>query len=145
MVGSIILDGTLSCCDLKATQINMQCSPIQKLMLYKYKLAHNATETTKNICCSKILDLSTITRWFNKFHSSCKNLNDQARSSRPRIIDFKAKLQAISQSNMFYHFHELNKSIRSCRIVLHINVKQNSPRPVAIPRLKSPVYPTIFL
>ena len=38
-------------CHLKAAQVNVQYSPIQELMLYEFKLCHNAVEATKNICC----------------------------------------------------------------------------------------------
>ena len=59
-VGSIVVVGALTCCallhsicDLKATQMNVPHSLIQKLMLYKFKLGQNTAETTKNICCAK--------------------------------------------------------------------------------------------
>ena len=39
--------------NLKATQMNMQSRLIQKLMLNKFKLTHNAMEAIKNICCAK--------------------------------------------------------------------------------------------
>ena len=53
--------------DLKAAQMNMQSSLIQGFMLYKFELAHNAAEATKNICCVKgedAADHSTLTRRF---------------------------------------------------------------------------------
>ena len=40
----------------------------------------NAIELTQNICCVKgkgAVDRSTVTRWFDKFHSSYKDLDDQ--------------------------------------------------------------------
>ena len=40
-------------CDLKATQMNVQHSFIQDLMLYMFKLDHNAMEAAKNIFCKK--------------------------------------------------------------------------------------------
>ena len=40
-------------CDLKVTPTNMQYSLIQELMLYNFKLSHNAMEATKNICSMK--------------------------------------------------------------------------------------------
>ena len=58
----------------------------------------NAAETNKNICFTKgegALDHSTVTRWFKKFRSSYKNLEDQTRSSRPKTLDSEAVLQAI--------------------------------------------------
>ena len=55
-------------------------------MIYEFELDHNAMEATKNICRTKAdgtVDHSIVTRWFNKFHSSCKNCDDQASSARP--------------------------------------------------------------
>ena len=45
-------------------------------------------ETTKNICVKdeSSLDPNTVNRWFQKFGSICENLNDQARSSRPKSV-----------------------------------------------------------
>ena len=39
------------------------------------------------------VDYSTVTRWFKKFPLDCKNLEDQAKSSRPKSMD--SMLQAI--------------------------------------------------
>ncbi len=44
--------GLFSICDLKVTQMNVQCSLIQKFILYKYKLYYN-TKATKGICFIK--------------------------------------------------------------------------------------------
>ena len=47
---------------------------------YDFELGHNATEATKNIYCAKgedIEDHNTETRWFEKFRSGYKNLDDQ--------------------------------------------------------------------
>ena len=87
-----------SACDLKASQLNVQHTLIHELMPYKFKLCHNAAEATKNISCAKSeceVDHSTVTRWFKKFSSGCKNLNMQARSCRSKTVDSKATLQAI--------------------------------------------------
>ena len=81
--------------DLKAVQTNMQCSLIQEFMLYIFELGHSTTKATKNICrakCEGAVDHSTVTRWFKKFCLGCKNLNDQARSSRPKTMDSKVTL-----------------------------------------------------
>ena len=54
---------------------------------------HKAPEATKNICCTKgdgTVDRSSVNRRLEKFRSGCKNLNDQARFSRPRIVDSDA-------------------------------------------------------
>ena len=50
-------------------------------------------DPTKNICCVKdegAVDYSIVTRLLKKFYSSCKNLDDQARSGRAKMIDFEA-------------------------------------------------------
>ena len=56
VVGSIMVIDVLSncallhtMCDLKATQMNIQCSLIKNLMLYKFESGYNATEATKNM------------------------------------------------------------------------------------------------
>ena len=57
-------------------------------MLYKFKLGHNATEATKNICSAKgegTVDHSTVNRWLEKFCLSCKNPNNQVRSSKHKL------------------------------------------------------------
>ena len=51
VVGSIMV--VVHPCDLKTTQMNMQCSLIQDLMLYEFKLGDNTAGATKNICCVK--------------------------------------------------------------------------------------------
>ena len=74
-------------CDLKAVQMNVQCSLIQELILCKFELDYNAAETTKNIPCIKsegTVDHSTATRWLKKFHFDCKNFDDQACSGSPK-------------------------------------------------------------
>ena len=35
---------------------------------------------------------SSVTWWFKKFHVSCKNLDDQTKSGRPKTVDSKAML-----------------------------------------------------
>ena len=86
-VDDIMVVGVLTCCTLyysKAAQMNVQC---RELKFYKFEMGHNTTETTKNLCCMKdegAVDHSTITRYFKKFYWSCKNLDDQARSDRPK-------------------------------------------------------------
>ena len=42
-----------SMCNLKATQMNMQCSVMWELMYYELEVAHDAMEATKNICFVK--------------------------------------------------------------------------------------------
>ena len=52
--------------DLKATEMKMQCSLIQELMLYDFKLDHNFVEATKNISCTKDegeVDHGAVVKW----------------------------------------------------------------------------------
>ena len=62
-------------------------------MLYKIEQGHNAMEATKNICCTKgegaVDHNNTGAKWFKKFGSDCKNLNDQGRSGKPKTMDSK--------------------------------------------------------
>ena len=84
--------------DLKIAQMNIQYTLIQELILYKFKIGHNALEATKNICCGKdegTVDHSTVTRWYKKFCWGWKNFDDQARSGKAQTVDFKTILQAI--------------------------------------------------
>ena len=76
---------------------------IQELMLYKFKQGHNAMEATKNISCAKgegIVDHWTVTRWFKKFYSGCKNFADQARSNRPRTEFKQGTIAVITTKNI---------------------------------------------
>ena len=59
--------------DLKATLMNVQRSPFQELMLYIFKLGHNASEAAKIICCVKHEEK----RLFKNCRSGCKNLDNQ--------------------------------------------------------------------
>ena len=67
-------------------------------------------ETTKNTCYGKgedALDHSAVKRWFKKFCTSCKNLNDQAKSDGPKIVfqgwvsSYKSKSSTKRVSNKF--------------------------------------------
>ena len=78
--------------------MNMHSSLIQKLKLYEFEMVQNTVEATKNICWAKddgAVDYSVVTRWVKKFCTGCKNLNDQARSGRPKTTESEAMLQAI--------------------------------------------------
>ena len=106
-------------------------------LFYKFEQGHNITESTKNIYRAKgkgVVDHSIVTRWLKKFSSGCKNLDNQARSSRPKNVDAEAALLAIeinllsstervsgnlriSQSSLFHHFHNLDKSIQKFQIM----------------------------
>ena len=116
--------------------MNVQHSLIREFMLYEFKLGCNFIEVTKNISAKvKVtVDHCLVTRWFKKFCLVCKNLDDQAKSGRPKTVDSEAVLQPIeanlvsstqrvsseldiSQSHVIHHhLHEFGKSIQSCRI-----------------------------
>ena len=82
------------CDDLKAiSQINMRHNLIWELMLYEFKVGHNAMEATKKVCCIERkgpINHSTVTRWLKKFCLGCKNLDNQAVLGWPKAIDSKA-------------------------------------------------------
>ena len=67
-------------------------------MLHEFKLGHNAIKATKKVCYTKdkgAVIHSTVTRWFKKFCSICKNLNNQASSGKPKAVDSKVECQVI--------------------------------------------------
>ena len=79
-------------CDLKATQMNEQCSLIWELTLYEFKLGINAMEETKIIYCVKgegAVNYIIGSRCFEKFRLDCKKLNDQVKSGKPKTVDFQ--------------------------------------------------------
>ena len=88
MVGSIVVVGALTHCvllnsmwDLKAAQMNLHFSLIWELIVYAFKLCHNAVKATKILCGTKdkiAIDHSTVTRWFKKFCSGFQNLDNQS-------------------------------------------------------------------
>ena len=62
-----------------------------ELMFYQFEVGHNAMESTKEIRFIKdkgAVDLVIVTRWFKKFYSGCKNLENYARSES---LDSKAE------------------------------------------------------
>ena len=53
----------------------------------------------KTFVCAKdvgAVDHSTVTMWKKKFGSSCKNLDYQVKSGKPKIMDSKAVLLAVN-------------------------------------------------
>ena len=85
---------------------------------------------TKNICCAKgTVDYWRVTRYFEKFCSGYKNMDDQRKSGRPKTVDSKTMLQArvanpvtqwvsgnlnILLSSVVYPLHNPSKNIWSC-------------------------------
>ena len=66
-------------CDRKSSRWKYN---IWELLLNDFELRNYATEATKKIYYAKgegNVDHITVTKWFKKFHSSCKNFNDQAK------------------------------------------------------------------
>ena len=53
------------------------CSVVysEELILYEFKLGHDAMEAAKNICCVK--GQNAVIRCSKKSHLGCKNLDDQ--------------------------------------------------------------------
>ena len=81
--------------------MNVQCSPIRELIIYKFKLGYKTMKATKNIYCAKVenaFDFSVLTIWFMKFRSGYKNLDDQARSSRSKTVDSVLQDMEINQA-----------------------------------------------
>ena len=82
----------------------MKCNIVLSgnLCLMSLKRGYNATEATKNIFCAKdegAVDDSSVTRWFSKFCSGCRKLDDWERSSRLEVVlqGIKANLVSITQ------------------------------------------------
>ena len=60
-------------------------------------------EATQNVCCVKgesTVAHSTVTRWFKKFCSSYKNLDNETRSGKPKNVDSKAMFLAMKANSM---------------------------------------------
>ena len=67
-------------------------------MFYNFKLGQNTMKATKNNCCVKgeyADDYSIVNKWFKKFCSGCKDLDNQARSAKSKTNDSEAVLLAI--------------------------------------------------
>ena len=82
-------------CDLKAAQVNVQHSLIREIMHYKLRFSRNTAKVTKSICCAKgeaTVGHRTTTRWRKKFFFGRKNFDLQAKSSRPKTVDFDSVL-----------------------------------------------------
>ena len=70
--------------------------------LYENELDNDTVNATKNLCCAKKgedeVDHSALTRWILKSCTGCKNLDNQARSGRPKTADSETVLKAIEAS-----------------------------------------------
>ena len=76
---------------------------IRQLMIYGFKLGHDAAEVTKNLFCVKGERADyhwTVTKWFMKFCLGCKDLDNQARSARPKTEDSETMLQDIDANQV---------------------------------------------
>ena len=99
-IGSLEVGGELACCallksmfDLKATQMNVQCSLIRKLMLYGFEpRGSNQRYLLYEMRPGTAVGHSIVSRWFKIFRSGSKILDDQARWGRPKIVDSEAVL-----------------------------------------------------
>ena len=134
-LGSIVVVGALtryallhSVRDLKAAQMNVQRNLIQELMFYELELRHNLAEATRNICCTKgegTPKHSRVTRWiFKKYRHGYKTPDDEARSGRPKTVNYKVVLQALKANlvsstrrvsgnlgTVVHHLHDHSKNI----------------------------------
>ena len=69
-----------------------------------FELGPNSIEAVKNICCAKgkgIVGHNTVTKWLKNFCFGCKNLNNQARLVKSKIIDSKVVHNIQKQSGKF--------------------------------------------
>ena len=58
-------------------------------MIYEFKQDYNIIEASKNICsmkCEAAVDNSSVTRWFEKFCTGYKNLNNQERLDTSKTV-----------------------------------------------------------
>ena len=88
--------------------VSMQHRLHQELRFYIFTLSHNTVRATKNICCLKdedAIDHTTVTKWVKKFCSTFKNLNNQAKSDRPKNMDSEVVFQAIGANPIWRAFH----------------------------------------
>ena len=71
---------------------------IRLFLLYEYKLGHNATDATRNIChavAPDAMNTTTAYRWFERFRKGDESLQDDHRSGRPTQINLGELKQAI--------------------------------------------------
>ena len=120
MFGSIIVVSVLAyyallhfLCNLKAEQINVLHGLIWKLMLYEFKMDHNAAEAAENICCVKsesTIGYDTMNRWFKKFCLGYKNLNNQERSELLNWASFCQNIaKVLTHPSEYTHTHTYEK------------------------------------
>lgn len=63
---------------------------LRLLLLYEYRLNHNAAEAVRNICAavgSNAISHTTAKFWFIRFRQGNYNLEDETRSGRPPTLD----------------------------------------------------------
>ena len=68
--------------------MNMQCSLIRELMLYKFVLGLNTAKAIKKICC--VEGEGIVTRLFKKISLG---LQESCQSERPKTMDSKTVFQ----------------------------------------------------
>ena len=64
-------------------------------MLFKFKQGYEAANNIWYMKGEVAVDYNAVTRWLKKLHSGYKNLNNQTRSGRSKIMAFKAMLQVV--------------------------------------------------
>ena len=70
-----------------------------------FELGMNAVEATETFIVRKVegaIDHSSVTRWFKKFFSRCKNLDNQSKSVRPKTVDSETVGQIIEAFEVSY-------------------------------------------
>ena len=82
----------------EAALMNNKSSLIREHLLYEFEVDFNAAEASKKIGVTQredAVDHSTLSRWFKKFHLSCKNVDDQVNLGRLKNVNVQPVLQAI--------------------------------------------------
>ena len=123
-LGSIMVVGVLTCCallhslcDLKAAQMNMQCSVIQELMLWVWTGLLCRGHNQKHFLCKRWRHSNQIVP---KILLCWKNLDNQAMSGRLKNLDSKVVHQAI-KANWWVAHWEYRISLASHSLVWFVS------------------------
>ncbi|CAD5208038.1 unnamed protein product [Bursaphelenchus xylophilus] len=115
---------------------------VLEVLLYEFKLGHNAAEATRNIVTA-FGDLSpdqrTAQRWFKKFRSGDLNLDDQERGRPSNVIEVEANPRitvrqlaedfGVSIGTISNHLKQIGKSKKLDKWVPHeLNENQKNRR-----------------
>lgn len=98
---------------------------IRGCLLYEYKHGTKAAVAAQKICTAfgdDVVSDRTAQKWFKKFSSGDFNLNDEARSGRPKIInneDLQQVVEANSSTTCLELAERFNVSDETIRLHLH--------------------------